>query len=77
MIVYLSDGTIAATGKEDNAPSDEVGVDGFDERINIVRQPSPPLFYNNDMGAVTNRRQFLRFYEYVGRPIGPYVFARR
>jgi hypothetical protein len=42
MIVYLGDGAIAATGTEDDAPSDEVGVDGFDERTNIVRPPSPP-----------------------------------
>jgi hypothetical protein len=71
MIVHLSDGAIAAIGTEDDAPSDEVGVDG--ERINIVRQPSPSIFYKNDMGAVTNGRQFRKFYEYElasGRPIG-------
>jgi hypothetical protein len=80
MIVYLGDGAIAATGTEDDAPSDEVGVDGLDERTNIVRQPSPPIFYKNDMGAMTNRRQFRKFYEYElasGRPIGPHVFVRR
>lgn len=78
MVVYLGDGAFAATGTEDDTPSDEVGADG--ERINIVRQPSPPIFYQNDMGAMTNRRQFQKFYEYElasGRPIGPHVFVRR
>ena len=80
MVVYLGDGAIAATGTEDDAPSDEVGVDGFDERTNIVRPPSPPLFFKNAIGVMTNRRQFREFYhdELVsGRPIGPHVFVRR
>jgi hypothetical protein len=59
-------------GAEDDPPSDEVG--------GIVRPSSPPIFYKTDMGVVTNRRQFRKFYEYElasGRPIGTHVFVRR
>jgi hypothetical protein len=80
MIVYLGDGAIAATGTEDDAPSDEVGVDGIDQRINIVRPPSPPVFSENATGTLTNRRQFREFYDdelVSGRPIGPHIFVRR
>ena len=40
---------------------------------------APPLFYRNEFGAVTNRRQFRQFYQHklaTGQPLGPHVFAR-
>jgi hypothetical protein len=39
----------------------------------------PPVFYQNKLGVVTNRRQFRSFYHYElvsGRPLGPHFFAR-
>ena len=45
----------------------------------VARPKSPPLFYRNDLGAVTNRRQFLQFYQHklaAGQPLGPHIFAR-
>lgn len=37
----------------------------------------PPIFYQNELGAVTKRRQTLEYYEANGfRPIGPFVWSR-
>jgi hypothetical protein len=84
MTVYLSHRAIAATVKKDDAPYNGAGVSCVDEPImttkDVVRAELPPVFFKNDFGVVTNRRQFKEFYSYElasGRPIGPHVFARR
>ncbi len=46
----------------------------------VARPRSPPVFYKNEFGVVTKRRQFLQFYAYElasGLPIGPHVFGLR
>lgn len=84
MTVYLSHRAIAATVEKDDAPYNGAGVRCVDEPImttkDVVRAELPPVFFKNDFGVVTNRRQFKEFYSYElasGRPIGPHVFARR
>jgi hypothetical protein len=58
--------------------NDAVGcMDEPMEPIEAVRPLSPPIFYQNELGVVTNRRQFEEFFRIVGRPVGPYVFVRR
>jgi hypothetical protein len=42
------------------------------------RTLEPPVFYRNQVGVVTNRRQHREYYEkQLIRPRGPYVWARR
>lgn len=84
MIVYLGRAAVAATVTEDDAPYGEAGVDRIEERSimenEAMRRRLPPVFFKNDFGVVTNRRQFKEFYRYEldsGQPIGPHVFAPR
>lgn len=75
MMAYFA---LAATVAMDNAEAGVDRIDGQSMRANEVVNPlSPPVFFRNSFGVVTNRRQFEQFYLTVGRPIGPYVFARR
>ena len=64
MTVYLSHRAIAATVKKDDAPYNGAGVSCVDEPImttkDVVRAELPPVFFKNDFGVVTNRRQFER-----------------
>jgi hypothetical protein len=68
MTVYLSHRAIAATVKKDDAPYNGAGVSCVDEPImttkDVVRAELPPVFFKNDFGVVTNRRQFKEFYSY-------------
>jgi hypothetical protein len=70
-MVYLLPGGIAATeGSADR-------IDEPDMRSNdVMCALLPPVYYRNELGVVTNRRQFQEFYRIAGWPIGPYVFAR-
>jgi hypothetical protein len=67
-----------------NPPTDEAGLNFIDEgrvRASDVGRPErPPAFFKNALGVVTNRQQFLKYYEYelsTGKPIGPHIFSRR
>jgi hypothetical protein len=61
-----------------NVLDDEASVDHVAAPNTWSHFQMPPLFYKNNLGAVTNRRQFQRFYDQFGfRPIGPYIFSRR
>jgi hypothetical protein len=46
----------------------------------LIRPRPTPIFFQNEFGVVTNRRQFLKYYEHelaAGLPIGPHVFGLR
>jgi hypothetical protein len=69
-------GTEGLCGSGDSASVSEELRSGLGE---TVKPNSPPLFYRNEFGAVTNRRQFRHFYRHeltAGQPLGPHVFAR-
>ena len=58
---------------------DQTGKHGI-QANGMVKPHSPPIWYQNQLGCVTNRRQFLEYYREElesGRPIGPHIFVRR
>ena len=59
---------------DDDGPSERAAVDHVTPPRIVLR---PPVSYHNKLGAVTNRRQTLKYYEANGvRPIGPFVWSR-
>ncbi len=76
-MAYLWGGAIAITIAKTNNNNEAVDCTGEPiEPIDVVRPLLPPIFFRNQLGVVTNRRHFEQFFMIVGRPIGPYVFAR-
>ncbi len=74
-MVFLSHRAIATRVTEDALSNENFPAPGME--ATPVR---PPIFYANEFGVVTNRRQFLKFYHHElmsGLPIGPHIFARR
>jgi hypothetical protein len=54
----------------------------FDETFisQLIRPRATPIYFQNEFGVVTKRRQFLKYYEHelaAGLPIGPHVFGLR
>jgi hypothetical protein len=60
----------------DDGPSERAAVD----RITATGMSVfvlGPVFYQNELGAVTKRKQTLDYYEANSiRPIGPYIWSR-
>ena len=70
---------IAAAATRDDTLFDGAGVDQFIVPGMSTPLVRPPVFYRNEFGVVTNRRQFLEFYYHQlisGLPIGPHIFGR-
>jgi hypothetical protein len=62
---------------DDDGPSDGAAVDHVTAPEMTAFVLRPPIFYQNKLGAVTNRRQARLYYEANSlRPTGPYVWSR-
>ena len=73
----MGDSTHRSIPADDDGPSDGGVVDLVTGPTMTAFVLRPPVFYQNEVGVVTNRRQTLTYYEANGvRPIGPFIWSR-